>query len=1058
MKKTVRSLSLILALVMIMGTLIITPVSAATITAATSFAGGSGTASKPWQISNASELLYFRNYVNSAKGARKYFILTDDIDLGGYTWDTSIGISGNHFKGELNGNGHTISNFKLTAQGFFGIVNGSSATAPATVNGLTLSDVTASFSTTESGIFVCRPYPNTGNVVFENCHVKDSSITTSATQIGGFVGRINYTGSYTYTFTNCSTDVTITTSMGDIGGFVGVNTVPAIFDGCSSTATVIPTASVSEIGGFVGVPRAAHTFTNCTSTLNMNSNNVTSNVGGFFGKSATALTMTGCTGIANVTTSATNVGAFVGSVSAVMTFDACTSVSDINASGTEVGGYIGKSTKNSHFTNCVSKGTIVSTNKNVGGYIGVINATAATTASHPDDEYTTFKGCANLTNITALQDAAGFVGHIYDSSVKIIRSYNAGPITATSTALSKVFIAQFVARASTNAYKDTAVRFSGNYVLSDVALTGGRIFANAVANNVPAAPIENCCMIAYGGSARTFAIYADDYGLDDARYNVVSKAELFLLAAQGKLANNVFTSLGDVVTVGTQEKTTRNSDGTYDLRLVAAISDTYKPTGFEITVSNGTKTSTSKVEVTKAYNAIVSGNEIITAPDGYYFITYVIEGFKDDKYTVDFTVYSDENTDFIKGIAGTHYVGTYDVGDGYTMEFYRGVTKNGYIAACDEVKAQGFTQIQRNAPDGNNVFKTYYNSTTKTIAHAYWTGHSQEMRIIYSPNNTAKPVFESTSGNNSLYDNVLLYQMTALDSEKLDGGMGFIIRLHDGRFIIIDGGNASSSYLDNVTEIYNFLKANAPDPNNIVIASWIITHGHGDHTDTFVQFANKYYNNSTIKLESVMFNPCETADQTEFAEFKTSNVYAALSSKYPNVPVYKALTGQKFTFSKTTIEILYTMSDFLPKVIINESDADDTTAKKGNGNVTTMVFMMDLVAGDGVNNNFMVLGDTTSDACNEISVRYGSYIESKYMQVSHHGLAIDAARNLYIRRNNSTKEFYSLINPEIALWPSSSEKVTERMGCEVNTHLVNTIGATVINASSDKADRTITVK
>jgi hypothetical protein len=106
--------------------------------------------------------------------------------------------------------------------------------------------------------------------------------------------------------------------------------------------------------------------------------------------------------------------------------------------------------------------------------------------------------------------------------------------------------------------------------------------------------------------------------------------------------------------------------------------------------------------------------------------------------------------------------------------------------------------------------------------------------------------------------------------------------------------------------------------------------------------------------------------------------------------------------------------------------------------------------------------------------RYGNYLKSKYMQVSHHGLAINATGNLYIRRNNSTKELYGLIAPETVFWPAPeyhiygraddestpdiNEKVPSRLSCEVNKYLADTFNPTIINASSSAADRTITVK
>ena len=90
----------------------------------TGYAGGSGTATEPYLISNATQLNYFRDQVNSGayikdtdkenyKATYIYVKLTDDIDLNGEAW-TPIGNGSNTFRGTFDGDGHIVSNFKLT--------------------------------------------------------------------------------------------------------------------------------------------------------------------------------------------------------------------------------------------------------------------------------------------------------------------------------------------------------------------------------------------------------------------------------------------------------------------------------------------------------------------------------------------------------------------------------------------------------------------------------------------------------------------------------------------------------------------------------------------------------------------------------------------------------------------------------------------------------------------------------------------------------------------------------------------------------------------------------
>jgi len=1014
MKKMLRSISFFIALVMITGTLMIAPItSAGALTSASGFAKGSGTKSKPWEISTAEELLYFRDYINSASGAKKYFIITEDIDLGGYEWTESIGKTQNHFKSELDGGGHVISNFKLkNCLGFFDLVN------TTTIKNLTLADVTADFTTANSGIFAYRVQAAAGDVLFENCHVV-GTITTSA-KAGGFAGYIS-NATHSITFKNCSTNLTVNTTSSNVGGFVGYDPNPAKYEGCSATATFVPTGTLSNLGGFIGLSYSANEFSSCTADVNISS----------------------------------------------------------SPSNQVRGGLIGKTQVTTTFEDCVSKGVIngSSSGENIGGFIGILAVPEPTDGSEPTR--TTFTNCANLTSITAKKSIGGFIGHMNDSYVSFDGCYNAGPITATITDLKSVFISHFVSRATTNAYSRTS--FTNNFVLTDVPLTGGKIWSKEVETDengeqVPATDITNYCVIAYGGKDAYFGMYSEHFGMNDTRFTSLSKAEFFYLAAKGGIS--CFNGLGDVVTVGTQEKMTRNANGTYSLRLIAAIDENAEEAGFIVTL--GSKTTT--VPVKKAYDAIKEPDGTLYAPDGYKFITLVINNFDDNEYSLDYSAYIDKTQDFAKYIAGVHYVGQYDLDDGHTMKLYKGVTQYAYNKICQNLEAQGYTLRSENVAN-NNVFKTYYNSATGMMAHAYWVEYSEELRIVTAKTDLIP--FVDTISSQTKYD-VILHQLSALvktdnpaliDGEKVDvydGGMGYIIRLSDGRFLIIDGGNNTTA---NVKNIYDFLKANAPDPNKIVIAGWILTHGHGDHTGAFEGFANTYYKDTTITLNKILFNPCDTAEQTRFETFTTSSVRSTIASRYPNVPVYKPLSGQKYTFADTTVEILYTVSDYLPNTIKAESEAGcGTNNKNGNGNVQTMVFTVDLVSNDSQNNNFVVLGDTTTEACNEMCARYGEYLEAKYVQVSHHGIAISVESGIYVRRNNSTKELYKLINPEFAFWTTSdlifnghtyvlttdtgetTHTYKGRATYEVNDYLINTLNVQNILASDSATARTIYFK
>jgi len=87
--------------------------------AATKFAGGTGTVADPYRISNGAELAYLAQLVNDGNDFRtKTVTLTNNIDLNNKAW-TPIGNSDSVFAGTFDGNGHTISGLYINITGSY---------------------------------------------------------------------------------------------------------------------------------------------------------------------------------------------------------------------------------------------------------------------------------------------------------------------------------------------------------------------------------------------------------------------------------------------------------------------------------------------------------------------------------------------------------------------------------------------------------------------------------------------------------------------------------------------------------------------------------------------------------------------------------------------------------------------------------------------------------------------------------------------------------------------------------------------------------------------------
>ena len=94
---------------------------------ATGFAGGSGTQNDPYRISTGAQLAFLAQMINNGLNDgyhEKYYKLTNSIDLNGLEWDPIGSYWFNEsyhaydltFQGYFDGNGHAVSNFKITSK------------------------------------------------------------------------------------------------------------------------------------------------------------------------------------------------------------------------------------------------------------------------------------------------------------------------------------------------------------------------------------------------------------------------------------------------------------------------------------------------------------------------------------------------------------------------------------------------------------------------------------------------------------------------------------------------------------------------------------------------------------------------------------------------------------------------------------------------------------------------------------------------------------------------------------------------------------------------------
>lgn len=329
----------------------------------------------------------------------------------------------------------------------------------------------------------------------------------------------------------------------------------------------------------------------------------------------------------------------------------------------------------------------------------------------------------------------------------------------------------------------------------------------------------------------------------------------------------------------------------------------------------------------------------------------------------------------------------WDCGDNCKMYIIRNTSVAEYQNYATTLEGAGYKKYAENEI-GDNLYATYTSADDKYVLNAVYTAYEKKTRLIIEPlSGTELPVmetnYEDTCGAVTVTQVGLEYIYD--DGKPISDfqiGMLYIIRLRDGRFIVVDGGYDRDQGVD--LFIKN-IRSLATDPQNITIAAWIFSHHHGDHVGMFRRLAKSSVK-STLNIERFIFNfPC--ADQyTAMGEGYPTAFYTALNA-FPNAKRVKAHPGQKCSFGGAEIEYYSTIELIAPE------DCD-------TGNTVSAVFSL---TAEG--QKIMFLGDSSSKMTSTLIKCYGTALKSDIVQVAHHGAP------------GGSVALYKLIDMKVALWP-----------------------------------------
>ena len=323
----------------------------------------------------------------------------------------------------------------------------------------------------------------------------------------------------------------------------------------------------------------------------------------------------------------------------------------------------------------------------------------------------------------------------------------------------------------------------------------------------------------------------------------------------------------------------------------------------------------------------------------------------------------------------------YHCTDDSFLSTYKKRTQEDFDLACVHFEEEGYA-LYSSLENGGVSAKTYTKGSA--LAHLYYHPVNKELNLVRSETaaDTLPPATPAVT------DGSFPCTVTQLNQNPVEfNGMGYVIQLTDGSFIVYDGGYSASD-----DELLNTLQS-LSEGKKPLIRAWVMTHLHGDHTGAFKRLAARENATELFSLEYLIYSPVSESNPgiaLEEREGRIKSLQRAVA-RFPETRTVYAHTGMQFVFCNLEMEILYAPESLYKNLRAPEPFNNSSILSRLKAENGTMLFT----------------GDIDTLGAN-LSVRlYGDALSSDMVQMSHHGL-------------NGPLSFYEKVNAATLWYPCST--------------------------------------
>lgn len=395
--------------------------------------------------------------------------------------------------------------------------------------------------------------------------------------------------------------------------------------------------------------------------------------------------------------------------------------------------------------------------------------------------------------------------------------------------------------------------------------------------------------------------------------------------------------------------------------------------------------------------------------------------------------------------AGTYANGV-DSDQGSVMFRWVDVTAADFETYTKTLEAAGYTLYQENTLDGYGdslcLFATYvkgdaavhvqylpnslnaateaevagFTSAELKAYQASFRAAATELRVVVESTDNLFPIDDpakldlSHVGGVAQPEQLHVVNLYTGYSDGNDVGACMIYTLADGSFFVWDGG-----YGADAEQVYRTLKYLNKRDDGIVVAGWVLTHGHNDHVGFFSALASTEWAKE-ITIEKMIVNVPANAyswrgfnDPYGYAYGCDATMYqiAELTAKFAqgdNFQIVVPHMGQVMQIRNLNIESLTVGDEDVFPVIINNDNAWSHVAK---------------ITFDGIDQVVMMMADSALDQTYNIFFPLMlDELDADILQTVHHGLGGNTSRLYPIFNRNPRAE-------KVAIWNTSYKSIKD---------------------------------